>query len=189
MENCTLEVAGAEAYNLTLKNCSITNSRMNLHTAQYFENCLLKDSILTTHSDTTKIQFKNSEFANSQMSYTTWGAGAETIFDQCKATMTSNLPLVRLSAGKTRNLIFKNNTVVNQTSKPVIELYDTNYTVPNGNATMEGNNFTQTNYGYVFDGVNIAQGIFNLTERNNNIVGAVNLNPKYMGNQFFNIIK
>ncbi|MFZ3172018.1 MAG: right-handed parallel beta-helix repeat-containing protein [Carboxydocellales bacterium] len=189
MENCLLEIAFAEAFNLSLKDCRINNTHLNLHTEQSFENCAITDSTFSTHSDTTKIQFKNSEIINSQMLYSTWGAATETIFEQCKVTMNKNLPLVRISAGKTRNLIFKNNTVLNQIAKPVIELYDTIYTVPNGNATIEDNSFTLTKYGYVFDGVNITKGIFNFTDENNIITGAAMLNPKYIGNNFFNIIR
>lgn len=185
MENCLLEVDYAEAFNLLLKNTAIKNVRWNLHTQQYFENCEITDSTLATHSTTTKIQFKGCKFINSQMLYNTWGAAAEMIIEQCQANMTANLPLVRLSAGKTRNLIFKNNTVINKAAKPVIELYDTLYTVPNGNALIEGNTFTLTKYGYVFDGYNITNGIFKFTDRDNTIAGAVMLSPKYIENPFF----
>lgn len=188
VENCTFEVGFSEAFNLILKNTLIKSAKWNLHTVHYFENCGITDSILATHGDTTKIQFKGCEFINSQVLYNTWGAAAETVIEQCQASMTANLPLVRLSAGKTRNLIFINNSIVNQAAKPVIELYDTLYTVPNGNAALEGNSFALTNYGYVFDGVNITKGIFNFTDKNNTITGAVMLNPRYVGNPYFVII-
>lgn len=186
-ENCTFEVAAAEAIKLTFKNCRISNTTTNLQYSNYFEGCTITDSKLYTQRTVTKIQFIDTEFTNSQMSYNTWGGAAETTFEGCNATMTTNLPLIRLSAGKTSNLIFTNNTVLNQTGKPVIELYDTTYTLPNGRALFENNKFTQTNYGYVFDGVNITSGNFTFTDRNNNVVGAVMLNPKYIGNQYFTI--
>lgn len=185
MENCTIEVVDSEAFNLILKNCKLKNTHFNLHTEHSFENCEIKGSTFSTHSDTSRIQFKGSHLVNSQMLYSTWGAATEAVFEQCKITMDTNLPPVRLSAGKTRDLIFKNNTVINETAKPVIELYDALYTEPNGNATIEGNSFTQTKYGYVFDGVKITKGIFKFTERNNNITGATMINPKYMENPYF----
>jgi hypothetical protein len=184
-EHCNFEVAAAEALNLIFINCKIANTNSNLQYSHYFEGCKIINSKFNTYSTTTKIHFKDSEFINSQMNYNTWGAAAETIFEGCKATMNTNIALVRLTAGKTRNLVFNNNTVVNDTAKPVIELYDANYTVPNGNALLEDNSFTLTNYGYVFDGVSITKGIFNLTDRDNTITGAVMLNPKYLGNPYF----
>ncbi len=189
MENCTLEVASAEAISLVLKNCKINNSKMNLHTEQLFESCIIADSTFFTYSDTTRIQLNECELVNSQMNYGTSGNRVETIFNLCMAIINKDRPLVRLSAGKTRNLLFKNNTVINRAAKPIIELYDTTYTIPDGNSTMEGNNFTQTNYKYIFDGVNITKGIFNFTDKNNSIIGSEMLNPKYIGNQYFNIIR
>lgn len=185
LENCTIEVAGAEASSLVFKYCKIKNSEMNLHADHNFENCEIVNSKFVTYSNTTQLQFKSSQLMNSQMMVTTSGAASVIIFDGCYATMTTDLPLVLLSAGKTRNLIFSNNTVVNEIAKPVIELYDTWYTLPNGNATIQGNNFTQSNYGYVFDGVNITSGIFTFTDKNNTITGAVMLSPKYIGNPHF----
>jgi hypothetical protein len=187
IENSTIEIAASESFDLNLKNCKIQNSNINLHKTQYFENCQITNSNFTTHSDTSKIHFRDSEFINSQMSYTTWGAAADITFEDCKATMDADRSLISLSAGKTRSLTFKNNIVINKSSKPVFDLYDAHYTVPNGNATIEGNSFTLTNYDYVFDGVNITQGSFNFLEKNNSIKGATMLSSKYTNNQHFNI--
>lgn len=188
MENCTIEMVSAQAVDLTFKNCTINNTHLNLYSEDYFKNCQITNSTFSTQTNTTKVQFKDSEFVNSQMLYNTWAAAAETTIEGCKAVMNTNLPLVSLAAGKTHNLAFKNNVVTNQAAAPVIELSDTTSTLPNGNATLEGNSFTLTNYSYVFDGVDIYQGIFNFTEINNTITGAKMLNPKYINNQFFNII-
>lgn len=186
-EYCSVEAAFAEAINLVFKNCTIINTNLNLQANSYFESCEVLNSKFNTYSNSVRIQFIGTNFTNSQMNYNTWGAAAETTFEGCTAAMSTNLPLVRLSAGKTRNLTFKNNTVVNQTAKPVIELYDTTYTTPNGNATIKGNNFTLTKYSYVFDGANITKGLFVFTDKNNTITGAVMLNPKYIGNPYFMI--
>lgn len=187
MENCTLQVANAEASNLSLNKCLIKNSHMNLHTTEYLKNCTITNSSFTTHTDTTKIEFISSQFVNSQMMYTTSGAAAQIVLDQCKATMNTNLPLLRLSAGKTRNLVLKNSTITNQTAKPVIELYDTTYTVPKANVTIEGNHFYLKKNCYVIDGVNISKGTFNLKAKNNSITGAAILPSKYIGNRFFHV--
>lgn len=186
-EYCNLEIAAAEAINLIFKNCRITNSTANLQFGHYFDNCEISNSRFFTYTTSTQIHFKDCEFINGQMNYNTWGAAAETIFEGCRATMNSNLSLVRLSAGKTRKLLFSNNNVVNETAKPVFELFDTTYTIPDGNAIIEGNSFTLRNRGYAFDGVNINKGNFTLSDRGNVVTGGEMLNPKYIGNPFFAI--
>jgi len=185
MENCKFEIASADTSNLVVRNSKIKGAKWFLHKAEVYENCEITDSIFSTHGNTTKMQFTGCRFVDSQVRYNTWAASAETVIEQCQVTMTTNLPLVRLSAGKTRKLIFNNNTVVNETAKPVIELYDTTYTVPNGTAVLKANRIMITNYAYVFDGVNITQGTVNFTGRDNTITGGEMLNPKYVGNPHF----
>lgn len=186
-ENCTIDMTrGIEAFNLVLIDCNLKNiSQWNLYETVDFRNCKINNIIFTTFNKPVKTKFINSDVTNCQVLYSTWGAVAETVFENCQVTINTNRPLVRLSAGKTGNLLFKNNTVVNQAAKPVFELYDTTYSVPNGNATLEDNSFAQSNYGFIFDGVNITKGIFNFTDKNNVAAGAQILNPKYVGNPFF----
>ena len=90
--------------------------------------------------------------------------------------------------GKTRNLIFKDNDVVSISEKAIFNLYDTGYSIPNGNATISDNKFNVV-YKYIFDGAKINSGKFSLSYRNNSYENTEFINTIYLQNDYFKIIK
>jgi hypothetical protein len=187
VENSILsDIGHSEIYNLTVRNSKITNVKMNLQASENFQNCTIINSSLGTHSNTIKLNFSSCEFIDSELYYNTWGSAPDIVIKDCKISINTNIPLLSLSAGKVKNLVFENNTITNKSTSPIFSMDDTTYSIPKGNMIIKNNNITQTNFNYIFDGVDIKQGIFNLISTDNKIFGAELLNPKYINNNFFN---
>ncbi|SHH95206.1 right-handed parallel beta-helix repeat-containing protein, partial [Clostridium grantii] len=188
IENSIIEVKSADIDNSKFKNSKITGANWNLRYSHYSEDCEIIDSNFDSQGDD-KIYFKNSKFTNSKIRYSTWGPPSEVTFEGCNILNDSDVSFIELSAGRAELLTLINNKINNKSSKPIISIFDTSYTTPNGNIVLENNELIQENYPYIFNGRDINKGIVNFTDKNNSITGAEMLNPKYLNNQYFNINK
>lgn len=189
LENCTIETSGKlEAVNLILNQCTILNSSMNLQNSINIQNYEISNSYFETYGNTSSIYFKSSNIINSQLSFNTWAAACDVTFDSCIITIDSELSFIRISAGKTKLLSIIDNQIKNTSTNALIYMYDTSYSIPNGNVVLSNNNITQSIASYVFDGVIIKSGIVNFTNKNNTIISTTLLNPIYINNSYLNII-
>ncbi|WP_170272135.1 right-handed parallel beta-helix repeat-containing protein [Clostridium tarantellae] len=186
-KGCNINVKGAYM-DANLYNCNFNNANIYLKTANLMKECNIKNSHFMTHGDTKNLTINSSKLENSKFYTSTWGN--ETIINMQANEILMNSgseSLINISAGKMKNLIFENNSVENLINKPVFNMFDTTYSIPKGNFVIQNNKINQNNYKFIFDGVDIKQGVFNFTERNNSVNGAQMLNPKYINNQYFKI--
>ncbi|WBW98961.1 hypothetical protein [Oceanirhabdus sp. W0125-5] len=184
-ENSTIQVKEAEASNLKFVGCKISGEKWNLQNNHYFESCELNQLIFNTYINTDIINFNNCNFISSKILFNTWGSEAEVILENCEVLTELDISLISLSAGKTKLLRLFNNKINNKSNKPIIDIYDTTYSIPNGNIVLENNELIQDKYPYILDGRDINQGIINFTDKDNTISGPQMLNPKYINNQYF----
>lgn len=186
---CKISCAKGDYVSAALNDCSIENTVLNSQGSSVFNHCNFKNSTTLSTSNTVSIIANQCTFIDSLFYLSTWAAITKLEIQNSDIQMlTSDKSFVYLSAGKTGDLLFRNNKVNSMVDKPVFNLYDTTYTVPKGNAIIESNAFTLTKYLYVVDGVNITSGIFNFTNRSNTITGAAMLAPRYLNNQYFVIL-
>ncbi|WP_170272125.1 right-handed parallel beta-helix repeat-containing protein [Clostridium tarantellae] len=170
-----------------LDECNIEGSELSVLEDSKITNGTIKDSQILNHGRTGTIALINNKINNSQVLLNTWGSHTILDIENNEINMDKD-SFIKLSAGKMKDLLFKNNAVNNTSDKkPVLNMYDTTYSQPNGNATIEGNTFTQTKYPYVFDGVNIKSGIFNFDAKDNTLNNCEIINEKYNKNPNFNM--
>ncbi len=134
---------------------------MSLQYSSSIKNCKIENSSFETYNNTSTVYFKNSTINNSQLIYNTWCSACDIIFDSCIITIDSELSFIRMSAGKTKLLKFINNQIKNFSTKSLIYMYDTSYSIPNANIILNNNNITQTNSAYIFNGIAIKVVLLN----------------------------
>lgn len=185
--NCSINSKGGDYISTSLFGCKIEDAELNCEGNIIFDNCEFTRSSTTT-SNIKSIKINKCKFEDSYFLITTWGSETQMNVESSKINMlTGTNSFINISAGRISNLIFKDNTVVNKIDKPVFNMYDTTYNLPNGKTLIENNVFEQLKYPYIFDGVNITQGYFNFSNKNNIIKGANLLNKKYINNKYFSI--
>lgn len=188
-DNCYLNCVNGYYSGCSFNGCNIQNVGFRWQGDVQFKSCEFTNSFSSSHSTNGTVTAYNCNFINSGFILNTWGPLCVLDIENSNIIMSEGTDsFVEITAGKMKNLIFTNNTVNDNISEPVFDMYDTQYTLPNGNAVITGSTFTLTNYKYVFDGNDVSSGVFYFTDSNNSITGAAMLNPKYKNNKYF-IIK
>ncbi|WP_139906053.1 right-handed parallel beta-helix repeat-containing protein [Clostridium thermarum] len=183
---CTINCQKGDYISAQLYDCIVQGTNLNCQGEVSFQSCHFINTISSTTSNTKAIVARKCKFTDSKILVATWAAVSVVDVQNGEISMLSgNNSFIDISAGKMQSLIFKNNKVNNQITKPVFNIYDSTYSLPNGKAVIEGNSFTLSKYAYVFDGVNIGSGVFIFTAKDNLVVGAELLSSKYISNQFF----
>ena len=186
-ENCKISSINAGFNSVSMNNCKIINTSGNIAGNSIFNECNINNLALTTTKNIEEINIESCDIKELSVVISTWG-------DEAKINMINNKidisgkSLISISAGKLENLNFKDNTVNNSSDKSIFNLYDTGYTKPDGNAIIISNTFNQQD-GYIFDGIKIDSGIFNLTYKKNKNEDTSFINPIYENNKHFNINK
>lgn len=184
ISNCTSELISSKMYD-----CTINKLFANNQVDCAFSGCIIRNSVINTTTNTKSILIEKCNITDTSVTINTWGNQSSiTMQNNTIGMSTGTNAIVNMSAGKTSGLLFINNTVNNQITKPVINMYDAIYTTPNGNVTISNNIINQSKYAYVFDGVNIGSGLVNLNYSKNTITGAQIINPKYLANPYFKVI-
>ncbi|MGL5245304.1 MAG: hypothetical protein ACRC7R_09045, partial [Sarcina sp.] len=165
--------------------CNIEGSKLSVLESTKITNGTLNNCEIATHGKTGTIALSKNKINNSKILLNTWG-NATTLDIEDNEINTSSDGFIDISAGKMKDLLFKNN-IVNSTSekKPIFNMFDTTYSKPEGNVTLENNTFTETKYPYVFDGVDIKSGIFKFNAKENKLNNCKLINEKYDKNPNF----
>lgn len=183
--NIVAKLSGFDSVNM--KECNINNTSGNIKGVNKFSKCKINNVFLNTTDDTEEIKVEECNIKDYSISVSTWGSRAKINMINNEIEMNEK-SLISISAGKLEMLMFKNNDVNNYSDKPIFNLYDTGYTEPNGNAIINDNTFDQSS-GYIFDGVKIQNGEFNIKYKNNKYGDSEFINPQYEDNRYFNINK
>lgn len=184
--NCKINSKQGDYISAKLYNCEIKDTNLNSQDNTLFDSCGFIHSSTYTTSPTKSIKVNNCKFTDSNFTINTWGSAVIIDIQNSEVNMLNGSnSFIEISAGKTANLIFKNNTINNKINKPIFNMFDTSYSTPNSSITMEGNSFTQTKYPYIFDGENINTGKVSLTNEDNEVQGAEILSAKYLENKNF----
>lgn len=186
--NCHVDVAQAQMISSKMYDCVLERLETNDQGDTRYERCIIKNANISSTSNTSSIIIKGCTITDTLFTVTTWGGA--TAFDMQDSLISmsesASTSTVKFSAGKARTLIFKNNTVSNNSSKPTLHMFDTWYTVPDAKILVEENTFQQGNHAYILDGVAIKSGMVRFTSKNNTIDGAARmLNPIYENNEYF----
>lgn len=183
-ENCRISVLRGDFISSRITECNIYKTNINIQGNLLINKCNINNSSFV-FADEGKSEFNNNDIVNSDFSIATWGKACELSFLNNNISIDEK-SLINMSAGKTRNLIFKENYVVSTSEKAIFNLYDTSYSTPNGNATISDNKFNVA-YKYIFDGAKINSGKFSLSYSNNSYENTEFINTIYLQNDHFKI--
>lgn len=183
-DNCKISCSSGGFNNVEMDNCNISNTSANIKGESTIKNSTIDNLSLTTINGDNKINILDNNIRDIYILVTTWGDAVEIDLENNEIVLNEKT-LLDISAGKLKNLIFKDNDVVSISEKPIFNLYDTGYTEPSGNAVISNNKFNQT-YDYIFDGIKIVSGKFKLQNKNNEYNNDIKfINPIYEKNKFF----
>lgn len=185
-ENCKISCDSGGFNNIEVNNCDILNTNVNITGEITIKNSNIDNLSLTTTKGDNKVNIFNNNIKDTHILVTTWGDTVEIDIENNEIILNKKA-FLGISAGKLKNLVFKNNNVINISESSVFNMYDTGYTEPDGKATIIDNSFLQK-YNYIFDGIDIYSGKFKLKNKNNIYKDIKFLNPKYEDNKYFEII-
>lgn len=186
LKDCSLKMK--QCYlSAELNSCIIEDSILTVLLNASMNECIISKSIVRTHGNTGTIIFNKCKMVDCNILTQTWGSSTVLEIENNIIEMSSSSDdLIKLSAGKMKNLIFNNNEVNNSSSKSVFNLFDTTYSNPNGKVTLRENVFNQNLSPYIFSGTTIKKGLFEFYDIRNTINGnAKILNPLYLNNEYF----
>jgi len=186
LKNCTLKMK--QCYlSAALEGCTIEDSILTVLLNASMIGGTLSKSIVGTHGNTGTITIKNCKIVDCNILTQTWGSATILDIENNIIEMSSFAPnFIKLSAGKMKNLVFNNNMVNNSSNNSIFNMFDTIYSIPNGNTTLKENVFNQNLAQYIFSGNAIKQGLFRFSDISNTIYGnAQMLNPIYLSNAYF----
>lgn len=184
--NCLFKCIKAYSCSSTYTKCNIQDTGISWQGNLNFNNCKFSNSLCSSHSIDGTLKADNCNFINSGILINTWGQMCGIDIENCNIKMNSGKKsFLDISAGKMADLVFNKNIVNDSIAKPVFNMYDSDYSLPEGNAVINENTFKLNSYGYVFDGVDISKGSVKLTDKNNKIEGAEFINKKYKNNKYF----
>ncbi|WP_302570632.1 right-handed parallel beta-helix repeat-containing protein [uncultured Clostridium sp.] len=184
-ENCEISAKVAEIDSVNMIECTIKDISGNIKGSNKFTKCEIEKVSLNTTNNINEINIEQCNIKDLSILISTWGDRVKLNIINNEIEMNEN-SLISISAGKLELLNFNENKVNNLSDKYIFNLYDTEYNKPNGNAIISNNTFIQKT-GYIFDGVKIDNGEFNLEQKNNKYEQCTFINPKYINNKYFNI--
>jgi len=178
LEGCTITLFKGQMIDVNLKNCTISETEIDLSGQAGVEGGTIADSSFRVQTENSNAKFNGSMIQNCQIQYTN---PAELTVENCTITMNEK-PFVLVTAN-TKSLTFKNNTVNNTSSYPVFQVNAAAFSDSTEcTVVIENNAFTCEGAEHVFDGTNITRGKLIYTGRNNTVAGAEILNPQYYRN-------
>lgn len=186
-ENCNIGDGKAELISTKMSNCEINNSSLNAQGICDFVNSTITNSFIGSTVNTENVTIKKNNIKDSSISIATWGSICSIYLEENNIEINKD-SFVNISAGKVKELRFKGNNVKNLSDKSILNVYDTTYSKPGGKAVIDDNTFNQDEYLYVFDGVKIDSGIFELEYKNNNGKGR-GISERYENSKYFKVKK
>ena len=184
-ENCEISTKVAEIDSVNMIECTIKDTSGNIKGTSKFTKCEMEKVSLNTTNNINEINIEQCNIKDLSILISTWGDRVKLNIINNEIEMNEN-SLISISAGKLEILKFNENKVNNLSDKSIFNLYDTAYTKPNGNAIICDNTFIQKT-GYIFDGVKIDNGEFNLDLKNNKHEQCRFINSQYIDNKYFDI--
>lgn len=184
-ENCEISAKVAEIDSVNMIKCTIKDTSGNIKGTSKFTKCEMEKVSLNTTNNINEINIEQCNIKDLSILISTWGDRVKLNIINNQIEMNEN-SLISISAGKLELLKFNENKVNNLSDKSIFNLYDTAYTKPNGNAIICDNTFIQKT-GYIFDGVKIDNGEFNLDLKNNKHEQCRFINSQYIDNKYFDI--
>lgn len=184
---CELDTQGIFLEEVFLYDCVISGAQLQGLKASVLEGCVLKRVEITTNS-IPEITVKKCKITDSVLRVNTWAQPVilNILDNQVEMSAAAEMPFIYLSAGRSKDITFKGNTVTNESNKPVFNMYDTTYVVPDGKLWLENNQFIQSQHPYIFNGVTINRGIVYYTSFHNQIEGTAEmLKSIYRNNAYF----
>jgi hypothetical protein len=186
-QNCTIDVKKLYLNNAKLEDCTINDCQLDFQYAPVsLERCKINHVQLASNAGVSSLTIKESIITDSWIQFNTWSPQAAILdFQDNRVLMTAahTQAFIRLSAGKAKDFTIAGNTITNESSQPVFDMFDTTYSIPAGKLLLEKNTFIQRGHKYIFTGKKINSGIVYFTAYNNQIQGdAEIIDPIYRNN-------